>query len=232
MACASTASRPVFSILVASSAGSASTRRIRGCRVVRRRSTSSVRWPWIASASRTSSATRSPFWPARSPPSSPAQRSPLTAARARRSSNGTPRHRDAGRRSSPQQKARQAAQGAVAVVGDDEGIADRHSELRVLAQGDWDVKGHSGLERNLHVPVEAQNVALAPVRREGHPNGVAAALAVAVREASLVNDRLDSVVNVRAALPRPELLQAGDERLLADRVHLSREIGNITQENR
>src|SRR5687767_288007 len=86
------------------------------------------------------------------------------------------------RMSNPVQLALELAEGARRAVGDQQRFAHRNGELAPFAQGDRDVEDHAGLQRHMDVVIEPEDIAFAPIRREGNADAVAGALAIAAGE--------------------------------------------------
>src|SRR6187551_1510847 len=95
------------------------------------------------------------------------------------------------------------------LVGDHDGVTDRYRELVIVAQRDRDVKHHAGLERHIDAAEQAEDIPLAPVRREGNAHAVARTLAIAGGISVTIDDGLHGIVHVRAGIPGAELLDRG-----------------------
>src|SRR5947207_2953188 len=128
--------------------------------------------------------------------------------------------------SNPQQISFELAERARRAIGHPHRLTDRNGEFSPFAQRDRHVKNHAGLQGNVDVMKQAEDVALTPIGRERDADAIAGALAISLREAVAIDHLLAGIMDVRAGPARAQIFDRRRQPLFAGLVHVERELRN------
>src|SRR5262249_38004681 len=118
------------------------------------------------------------------------------------------------------------AERARRAIGHQHRLTDRNGEFSPFAERDRYVKNHAGLQGNVDVMKQAEDVALTPIGRERDADAIAGTLAISFGEAVAIDYLLAGIMHVRAGAARAQIFDRRRQPLFASLVHVERELRN------